>query len=644
MKQHQLESDLVVVGGGLSGVCAAIAAARNGARVILLQDRSLLGGNASSEVKMHVVGADCHGTRPGARESGIIEELKLEDAARNPHRSYSQWDLLLYEKVMTEKNITLLLDTACVGCSVNTSGDRRWITELRALRTSTEDEFIIRAPFFADCSGDGRLGKEAGASFVVGREAKSDYGESLAVDIADHQTLGSSILFTARRYDTIQPFVAPAWIRKFEKQEFAHRPIKAFEYGYWWFEWGGHLDTLKDNAEIRHELLRIALGVWDYVKNSGEHPDSANWALEWVGSIPGKRETRRFLGPHILTEHDVRAGRVFADQVAYGGWWLDLHPPSGVDAIDEQPCVQHHFRHLFTIPLRCLYSRNVENLFFAGRNISATHVAFASTRVMGTCSVMGQAIGTAAALATVAIRNRSDMAESFRSHASVSVSALGEDRSVTANFGSSSLEAAHAVASANEVAPSIASIFDETTVAHLQQTLLKDDAFLPGLSDEDPRNLVRGAHVVASSETADGRACSVSDGVTRELCAHLGPWADGAKHRWESAALPAWIEMRWLEMQSISEIHLTFDSGFQRELILSASDAHNRKVIRGPQPELVRDYDLLLDGVSVVSVRGNVLRKRVHRLPASVSARQLRLEIRATHGVDHARVFEIRAY
>lgn len=595
MTQHQLESDLVVVGGGLSGVCAAIAAARNGARVILLQDRSLLGGNASSEVKMHIVGADCHGTRPGARESGLIEELKLEDAARNPHRSYSQWDLLLYEKVMAEKNITLLLDTACVGCTVDASAGGRRITAVKAVRHSTEDDFTIRAPFFADCSGDGRLGKEAEACFVVGREAKAEFGESLAVDVADRQTLGSSILFTARRHDTPQPFVGPSWIRRFEKHEFAYRPINAFEYGYWWFEWGGHLDTLKDNAAIRHELLRIALGVWDYVKNSGEHPDSANWALEWVGAVPGKRETRRFVGPHMLTEHDVREGRVFADQVAYGGWWLDLHPPRGLDAIDEQPCLQHHFEHLFTIPLRSLYSRSVDNLFFAGRNISATHVAFASTRVMGTCSVMGQAVGTAAALI-------------------------------------------------KDSPAAIASFFDEPMIGRLQQTLLKDDAFLPGLRENDPQNLIHDAHLVASSETADGRARSVGDGFTRELFTHLGPWADGGAHRWESVGLPAWIDASWAAPRQISEIHVTFDSGFQRELILSASDSHTRKVVRGPQPELVRDYVILLDGVPVVSVTDNILRKRVHRLPAPVSARQLRLEVKSAHGVDHARVFEIRAY
>jgi hypothetical protein len=591
MTHHSLSTDFVVIGGGLAGVCAALAAARNGTRVVLVQDRSVLGGNASSEVKMHVVGADCHGTRPGARESGIIEELKLEDAARNPHRSYSQWDLLLYEKVILEPNITLLLDTDCTGCELDLTGGARRITAVKAVRHSTEDTFTITAPFFADCSGDGRLGVEAGADFTVGRESKNDHGESLALSVADQHTLGSSILFTARQHATPQPFIAPTWVRTFKKHEFKHRPVKSYEYGYWWSEWGGQIDTLKDNAAIRHELLRIALGIWNYIKNSGEHPDSSHWALDWVGAIPGKRESRRFLGPHVLTQQDIETGRLFPDAVAYGGWWLDLHPPSGVDAIEEEPCVQHHFPHLYTIPLRSLHSRNVANLFFAGRNISATHVAFASTRVMATCAVMGQAIGTAAALA--------------RTHAG---------RGIT-------------------------EIFNAVEIARLQQTLLRDDAFLPGLTAAPLT-----ATVTASSEQPGSEATRVLDGHTRELSAALGHWADDGTHRWESSALPAWIELAWPDPRSITEIHVTFDSGFQRELILSASDAVTAKIFRGAQPELVSDYDILIDDRVVASVTANHLRKRVHRLSQPLAGSRLRLRVKSTRGAPTARVFEIRAY
>ncbi|PTX90963.1 FAD-dependent oxidoreductase [Opitutus sp. ER46] len=596
MTHHDLHSDFVVVGGGLAGVCAAVAAARNGARVILVQDRSVLGGNASSEIRMHVVGADVHGRRPGARESGLIEEFRLEDACRNPQRSYAQWDLLLYEKVMAEPNVTLLLDTDCTGCAIETVDGLRCIRSVTAVRQSTEDTFTLHAPLFADCSGDGRLGVEAGAEFTMGREAKADFGEDLALDVADRHTLGSSIMFTARRHGTPQPFETPAWARPFDATAFRLRPIEGYDYGYWWLEWGGQHDTLKDNPAIRHELLRIALGVWGYVKNSGRYPESAPWALDWIGALPGKRESRRFLGPHVLTQQELQAGTVFPDTVAYGGWPLDLHPPEGIDAPNEPPCRHILLPHLYGIPLRALCSRNVGNLFFAGRNISATHVAFASTRVMATCAVMGQAIGTAAALG----RNATD--------------------------------------------GPIAAHFTGAALQQLQQRLLRDDAFLPGIRHEDSADLARGARVTASSETALGPAAQVTDGWTRELRSDFGPWADGNTHRWESATLPATLTLTWTEPVQIAEIHLTFDSGFTRELTLSASEAANRRIIRGPQPELVRDFELLLDGVVVAQVAGNRLRKRVQRLPQAQHARELTLRVSATHGIDHARVFEIRVY
>jgi len=595
MTRTHLETDFCIIGGGLAGVCAALAAARNGAKVVLVQDRSVLGGNASSEIKMHVVGADCHGSRPGARETGLIEELKLEDAYRNPHRAYSSWDLLLYEKVIENPNITLLLDSDCDGCkTVETEGGRR-IVSAHITRSFTEEEFVIAAKYFADCSGDGRLGAEAGADFRMGREGREEFDESLAEAQADDFTLGNSILFTARKYNTPQPFVKPHWVRPFTKEEFKLRPIKSFEYGYWWAEWGGQLHTITEGENIRQELLRIALGIWNYIKNSGEHPDSANWALDWVGAIPGKRESRRFLGDHVLTQHDIESGRVFEDQVAYGGWWLDLHPPTGMDAIDEAPCVQHHLDHLYSIPLRTLYSRNIDNLLFAGRNMSATHVAFASTRVMATCAVMGQAIGTVAA-------------EAVRQP---------------------------------EVAP-LRNLRQPGTIARIQQTLLKDDAFLLDVANTDPNDLARRADCQASSERMP--AANAISGVTRRTEAGWGSWTQGEENCWESSELPAWLELTLPAAGLVREIHLTFCSGLQRELTLSASDHVTSKVVRGAQPEIVRDYDIYLDGTLEFSMRGNYLRKRVHILESPRNARAVRVACLATHGHSTARVFEVRAY
>jgi hypothetical protein len=589
-----IDTDLVVVGGGMAGVCAALGAARNGIKVVLVQDRSVLGGNASSEVKMHIVGADCHGYRHGARESGLIEELRLEDSFRNPNRSYAQWDLLLYEKVKAEQRITLLLDTDCIGCT--TDPDTKRILSVLALRNCTEDRFDISARFFADCSGDSRLGYEAGADYRMGREGREEYGESLACSSADACTLGSSILLTARHYDAPQPFYSPSWTRKFTKQDLKHRAIYSYEYGYWWFEWGGQKDVIKDNEVIRHELLRIAYGIWDYVKNSGDHPDSANWALDWVGAIPGKRESRRLLGPHVLTQNDLQSGRIFHDAVAYGGWAIDLHPPAGIDAVDEPPFTPTQLAQLYTIPFRSLYSRNVPNLLFAGRNISATHVAFASTRVMATCSAMGQAIGTAAAIAI-------------------------------------------------EEKTSLVGLSSEPHLETLQQRLLRDDAFIPTIQNADPSDrAVDCAALSASSSATDCNPSLVVDGISRDLIGNLGPWADGKPHHWASQELPAWIELRFPAPIEVSEIHLTFNSGFQRQLTLSPSDHTTSQVIRGPQPELVKSYRIHAGGRQVVEETGNYLRKRVHRLPTPILTDSVQIEVLQTHGVASAHIFEVRVY
>ncbi|MFB3827894.1 MAG: FAD-dependent oxidoreductase [Bryobacteraceae bacterium] len=607
----RLAADLCVAGGGMAGVCAALAAARRGARVALVQDRSVLGGNASSEVRMHISGASCSGKRPGARESGIIDELRVEDSVRNPDRRWPMFDLLLYDKVASEPGITLLLDTACTGCEV----DGGFIRRVRALRCSTEDEFEIEAPFYADCSGDGRLGKEAGADFRVGREARGEFGEPHAVPEADAKTLGSTILFSASRKDGPRPFAAPAWARRFTAADLRLRSHREREFGYWWVEWGGELDTIRDNAGIRHELLRIALGVWDHVKNGcrcQEHGaaydkwleadaaaapalDARNWSLDWIGMLPGKRESRRFLGPHVLTENDVAGGRIFEDEVAYGGWWLDLHPPAGVDAVGEYPCTQIDVPHLYSIPLRALYSRNIHNLFFAGRNISATHVAQASTRVMATCALTGQAVGTAAALACqTGLARAADLAG----------------------------------------APHL---------GRLQQWLIEDDMFLLAARGTGERDLARTAAIRASSEAPGHAAAQVANGLTRATAPRFHPSLPECSNQWRAAALPAWIELAWPEPVTIREIQITFDTGFERELALSLSDAFTARMIRGPQPETVADYDLICGG-TVTEVRGNYLRKRRHALSRPVIADSVRLAVRRTHGDPAARVFEIRAY
>jgi hypothetical protein len=334
MHMVTLDADILVAGGGLAGVCAAISAARHGARVVLVQDRSRLGGNSSSEVKMHVVGANMHTGRPGWREGGLIEEFRLADAVNNPQRSFELWDLLLYDKVVSEPNITLLLETALYSAAVKSGR----ITEVMARCDKSETLYRVRAKMFCDCTGDSRLGLEAGADMRTGRESRSEYNETLAPVEPDNQTLGSSILFTSRLYHEAMPFTPPSWARKITKQQLVHRHIDTWEYGYWWIEWGGDKDIIVDNERIRYELLAIVMGVWDYIKNSGDFPDSRNWAMDWVGMMPGKRGSRRLLGDHVLTQQNLMQGD-FADSVAIGGWAMDAaaRSLSHSAALDVQP-------------------------------------------------------------------------------------------------------------------------------------------------------------------------------------------------------------------------------------------------------------------------------------------------------------------
>lgn len=597
MTEVTLDTDVLVAGGGVAGVCAALAAARHGAKVVLVQDRSRLGGNSSSEVKMHIVGANCHKGRPGWRESGIIEELRLDDAANNPQRCWELWDALLYDKLVSEPNITLLLETIVYAAAVRSQR----ITEVMARCDKSEHLYRIRAKLYLDCTGDSRLGLEAGAEYRWGREARSEFNESLAPEKADRETLGSSILFTSRLHRQPMPFTPPKWARKVTKEHLKFRKITSWEYGYWWIEWGGNLDTIRENERIRFELLSIALGIWDYIKNSGEFPDSANWALDWIGMMPGKRGSRRLVGDYMLRQDDLMTGGKFEDAVAIGGWPMDDHPPGGFDRPDLPPNTVLRPPEVFNIPLRSLYSKNVRNLMMAGRNISASHVAFTSTRVMATCAAVGQAAGTAAA---VCVKRNLVPREIYER---------------------------------------------KPVLKELQQMLLRDDQTISGLRNEDPADLARQAKVTASAEEQDAKAALVIDGYTRDIPATKTHPAE--IHQWRARMTPEgqWIQLSWDKPRKIREVQITFDSGFQRELTLTSSDGINRGIIRAPQPETVKDYTLLgrkagaREFEKITSVAKN--HQRLNKLtfpPLEVDA--IRLHVQATNGDDFARVFEIRCY
>lgn len=489
--------DFCVVGGGMAGLIAAVTAARHGAKVLLMQDRPVLGGNASSEVRMWICGA----RGKDAKETGVLEEIMLANLYRNRNRKYSLWDTVLYEKAKYQDGLTLLLNCAChevhtdgaPGDSDATSGNT--ITSIKGWQTSTQTFHEVHAKYFADCSGDSVL-RISGAEFRWGRESRHEFNESHAPEEADSRTMGNTILIETREVGHHEPFIPPTWAYNFKDNDIAlqERYLTPTGDNFWWLELGGMGNTIKEAEDIRAELLRISLGVWDLIKN---HPDgrAKDWELDWIGALPGKRENVRYVGDHILTQGDILSGGSFEDTVAYGGWTMDDHNPGGL-WYRGPATIFHNTPSPYGIPYRSLYSKNIENLFFAGRNISTSHMAMSSTRVMGTCSLLGQAVGTAAALAVKYTCSPRDVG---RNH-------LGE----------------------------------------LQANLMDDDAYLPGFLR--PISAVSRA---ARLEASSGSAEPLRNGIDRTIGSEdNGWWAAPKDHAVYTFDSPT----------NLSRVRMTFDS------------------------------------------------------------------------------------
>ena len=388
--------DLCVVGGGLAGLCAAVSAARHNIRVALVQERPMLGGNASSEIRMWVCGA----RGKNMLETGLVEELMLENYYRNPDKNYSIWDSVLYELANNEKNIELILNCSVHDCEMY--GNR--ILNVTGWQMTTQQFHRVEAGLFADCSGDSVLAPLTGAEFKIGRETEAEFGESIGRNIrpGDRKTMGMSCMIQAREESRPSEFIPPKWAEHFTKEDLPHRvpnmkePLENF----WYLELGGDGDSIRDTEKKRNELLAIAYGIWDFVKNDPEQKEKNKyWRLDWVGILPGKRESRRYVGDYMMNQNDVESCGKFHDIIAYGGWPMDDHDPGGFRNTIH-PNVNYPAPSPYGIPYRCLYSKDIDNLFCAGRNISVSHWALSSTRVMGTCALLGQAVGTAAAIAT----------------------------------------------------------------------------------------------------------------------------------------------------------------------------------------------------------------------------------------------------
>lgn len=618
LKKVEHKVDFCVVGGGVAGMCAAIAAARNGSKVALIQDRPVLGGNASSEIRMWICGA--HGK--DNRETGIVEEIELESLYRNSPPNYSIWDSVLYEKVAFEPNIKLLLNCSCINAemyndpspntakpwrgmlampdsntgrgkhdpplpegnfvnssmsNMNTHGNK--IKSVTGWQLTTETWHTVKADYFADCSGDGILAPLTGAAFRYGREARGEFDESIAPEEADDKTMGMSCLIQLRECDSPQKFIPPLWAYTYaDEDSLPNRGHSVTNWhNFWWLEVGGVYDTVHETEELRDELLKIAFGVWDHIKNQGDH-GADNWAIEWLGFLPGKREARRFVGDYILTQNDVRAEGKFEDLVAYGGWSMDDHHPDGI-YYPGKPTIFHEAPSPYGIPYRCLYSKNIGNMFFAGRNISCTHSAMSSTRVMATCATMGQAVGTAAAICV-----------------------------------------------ANGISPR--DVY-KTKISELQQQLMDDDCYLPWQT-RCVSNLVKSASLSASS----GDPKALRNGIDRPI---------GEKENSWQAATGDWAQYEFAKLADLNEIRITFDSNLNRGLhnMPCSFPLEGNKKYHVPET-LVKEYAVeYLDENDAwqVAFENNNNYQRLVKIPVDVKAKAVKLTVKATHGVDQAKIF-----
>lgn len=588
MRNIEKQFDVVVVGGGMAGMCAAIAAARHGAKTALVQNRPVLGGNASSEIRMHICGADHHANRPNARETGLLEEMELENKYRNPTFSWAIWDSVLWEKCAFQENLSLFLNTHMTDIEMADDGNIKFV---KAVEMTSETTYTFYGKIFIEATGDGTLAALAGAEIMYGREDRATFGEPHGQENADHYTMGNSVMFQARDMGHPVPFVKPEWAYSYTEEDLNHRNHDDVTSGYWWIELGGgKMHTIDDAEPLRDELMKVVYGVWDHIKNGGDH-GAENYALDWVGMLPGKRESRRIVGDYVLSENDLLNTVHFDDAVAYGGWAMDCHVIEGFLTNSDEPTQYYHLVDVYEIPYRTMCCRKVDNLMLAGRSVSTSHMAFASTRVMATCAVMGQAAGTAAAMAVAD----------------------------------------------NALPKSIYNRIDE-----LQQTLLRDDCYIPNVKNTDAADLARTAKVTATSEREGFEAENVINGVSRTV--------DEQSNLYCSDGIAPDGEVLTLELDKaaeVSQVHLKFDSNLSKEIMISINHWVQSKQTDGAPSELVKDFDVELwhggEKIAEKQIRGNYMRHRIIEFDKQICD-TVKIRCLSTNGDSDIRIFETRIY
>ena len=384
--------DLVVVGGGIAGTCAAVSAARLGMQVALIQDRPVLGGNNSSEVRVHLGGEI--NLPPYPAIGNVVRELDSGHHG-NAGPAYYYDDERKMNAVKAEKNIHLFLNMHVF--KIEKQGDS--IVAVIAKNIIDSNELSFRSPLFADCTGDGSVGYLAGADYRMGRESREQTKESLAPEKPDTMTMGTSVMWYSAQTKVPTRFPDCPWALQFTDETCQNATR-----GDWNWETGLNRDQITEFEYIRDYGLRAVYGNWAFQKNHSRNRDKyANHKLDWVAYIGGKRESRRLLGDIILQQQDIQNRKRFPDSFVTTTWTIDLHYPTPKNSEhfpgeEFRTIAKHNRIKPYPIPYRCLYSRNVNNLMMAGRCISVTHVALGTVRVMRTCGMMGELVGMAASL------------------------------------------------------------------------------------------------------------------------------------------------------------------------------------------------------------------------------------------------------
>lgn len=387
-----VKGDLIVAGGGVAGICAAISAARLGLSVVLIQDRPVLGGCNSSEVRVHLGGRLHIGPYP--KLGDVVSEIGPARGGNAQPPSFYE-DKRKLDAVLAEEKIHLALNTRAI--AVEKSGDRITAVIGRNIETGVETRYL--APLVADCTGDGVIGMLAGAEYRYGRESKAETGESTAVEKADSITMGSSVQWYSRKSKEAVPFPDIPW-----RLPFTDKTCERVKMGEWTWETGMNRDQINDFERIRDYGMLVVYSNWAFLKNHSKFKkEYENLRLDWVAYVAGKRESRRLIGDLVLREQDLLERKAYPDGTACTTWSVDLHYPDprntkNFPGTEFKSIAKHKTIHPYPIPYRCLYSRNIGNLFMAGRNISVTHVALGTIRVMRTTGMMGEVVGMAAAV------------------------------------------------------------------------------------------------------------------------------------------------------------------------------------------------------------------------------------------------------